>query len=77
MTSSIQWAYQRVQHFYSAPLGGTRDGSEPKDFFYGLTLYMETPGDQNPTFWPKMTPNIGIIQRIFVVTPLPNVLQLI
>ena len=24
---------------------------------------METPGGRNPTLWPKMTPNIGIIQR--------------
>jgi len=39
MTSSIQWAYQRVQHFYSAPLGGTRAMDQnQKTFFFGLNM---------------------------------------
>ena len=36
---------------------------------------METPGGQNPTFWPKMTTNIGIIQITSLFGPSDNVIQ--
>ena len=38
----------------------------------GVTLYMVTPGGQIPKFWPKMTPNIGIIQITSQFGPFDN-----
>ena len=36
---------------------------------------MESPGGQNPTFWPKITKNIGIIQRASLFGPFDNAKQ--
>ena len=36
---------------------------------------MDTPGGQNPTFWPKMTTNIGIIPRTSLLGPHNNAKQ--
>jgi len=41
----------------------------------GVTLYMCTPGGQIPIFLPKMTPNIGIIQRNSLFGPFDNAKQ--
>ena len=38
----------------------------------GVTLYMVTPGGQIPKFWPKITPNIGIIQITSQFGPFDN-----
>jgi hypothetical protein len=39
---------------------------------WGVTLYMVTPGGQIPKFWPKMTPNIGIMQITSQFGPFDN-----
>ncbi len=39
---------------------------------WGLTLYMVTPGGQIPNFWPKMDPNIGIMQITSQFGPFDN-----
>ena len=41
---------------------------------WGVTLYMGTPGGQIPTYWPKMAPNIGIIQITSLYGPFDNVI---
>ncbi len=42
------------------------------DTQYGVTLYMVTPGGQIPTFVPKMTPNVGIMQLTYTFGPFDN-----
>jgi hypothetical protein len=39
---------------------------------WGVSLYMVTPGGQIPKFWPKMTPNIGIMQITCQFGPFDN-----
>ena len=41
----------------------------------GIITNMESPGGQKPTFWQKITKNIGSIQRTFLFGPFVNAKQ--